>query len=131
VSAATPSVEYLWPANHNYVDVTVLGVTDPDGDPVSITVTGITSDEPTAYDTGSGGEKHSPDAEGVGTGTASLRAERSGDGNGRVYEITFVASDGRGGETVGTVKVYVPHDVKKGEYTCIDDGQAYDATEIN
>jgi len=131
VSAATPSVEHLWPANHNYVDVTVLGVTDPDGDPVTITITGVTSDEPTASDQGSGGKKHSPDAEGAGTGTVSLRAERSGNGNGRVYEITFVASDGRGGETVGTVRVYVPHDVKKGEYTCIDDGQIYDATEIN
>jgi hypothetical protein len=131
VSAALPSVEYLWPADHKLVNVTVLGVTDPDGDMVTITVTGITSDEPTASDRGSGGKKHSPDAYGVGTDTASLRAERSGNANGRVYEITFVASDGRGGETVGTVKVYVPHSVKKGMLSYVDDGQIYDATEVN
>jgi len=131
VSAALPSIEYLWPADHKFVDVSVLGVTDPDGDEVTITITGVTSDEPTASDPGSGGKKHNPDAYGVGTDTASLRAERSGDGNGRVYEITFVASDGRGGETVGTVRVCVPHDVKKDEFSCIDDGQIYDATEVN
>ena len=109
----------------------MLGVTDPDGDEVTITITGITSDEPTASDKGSGGKKHSPDADGVGTETASLRAERSGSGNGRVYEITFVASDGRGGETVGTVRMCVPRDFKKSELICIDDGQIYDATETN
>lgn len=131
ISAALPSIECLWPADHKFVNVSVLGVTDPDGDELTITITGVTSDEPTASDPGSGGKKHSPDAYGIGTDSASLRAERSGSGNGRVYEITFVASDGRGGETVGTVKVYVPQNVKKDEYSCIDDGQIYDATEIS
>ena len=65
----------------------------------------------------------------VGTDTAWLRAERLGTGNGRVYVITFVASDGKGGETIGTVKVYVQHDQKG--FICIDDGQNYDATKAN
>ncbi|MFB0504600.1 MAG: hypothetical protein ACETWE_12265 [Candidatus Bathyarchaeia archaeon] len=121
VTGAYPSVECLWPPNHRYVDVTILGVTDPDGDNVTITVTGVTSDEPTDG-------KHSPDAYGVGTDTVSLRAERLGAGNGRVYMVTFIASDGKGGEAEGNVTVYVPHHKTGHTYFCIDDGQNYDAT---
>jgi hypothetical protein len=108
VTNAYPSIEYLWPPNHKYVDVTILGVTDPDDEPADA--------------------KHSPDAYGVGTDTASLRAERSGTGNGRVYMITFIASDGKGGEAKGNVTVYVPHHKTGHTYVCIDDGQNYDAT---
>jgi hypothetical protein len=121
VSDAYPSIEYLWPPNHKFVNVTILGVTDPDGDEITITILGVTSDEPTA--------KREPDAYGVGTDTVWLRAERLGAGNGRVYVITFVASDGKGGETIGSVKVYVQHD--QNGFICIDDGQNYDATKIS
>ncbi len=131
VTGAYPSTSCLWPPNHKFVDITIEGVTDPDGDPVTITITGITSDEPTASIEGAGGAKHAPDASGIGTDTASVRAERSGGGNGRVYEITFVASDGKGGETEGNVTVCVPHDRRQCTCDCIDDGQNYDATEIN
>ncbi len=133
ISGAYPSIGCLWPPNHKFVDVTIEGVTDPDGDDVTITITSITSDEPTASIEGAGGAKHAPDADGVGTDTASLRAERSGTGNGRVYEITFVASDEKGGEDEGSVTVCVPHDYR-GKCDCtrvIDDGQNYDATIIN
>ena len=121
----------LWPVNHKFVAVDILGVTDPDGDPVTIIITGITSDEPTASDEGAGGEKHAPDADGVGTDTAGLRAERSGGGNGRVYEISFTAIDGMGAECEGSVIVCVPHDKGGDDCECIDDGQVYDATQIN
>lgn len=130
VSKAYPSIGCLWPPNHKFVNVTIEGVTDPDGDTVTITITKITSDEPTASIDGDGGAKHAPDASGVGTGTASLRAERSGKGNGRVYEITFIASDGYGGETEDSVTVCVPHDASKA-CSCVNDGQNYDATQIN
>jgi uncharacterized repeat protein (TIGR01451 family) len=130
VSDAYPSIDCLWPPNHKFVDITIEGVTDPDGDEVTITITNITSDEPTATIEGAGGAEHAPDAGGgVGTETASVRAERSGDGNGRVYEITFVASDGIA-ETVGNVTVCVPHD-KSDACECVNDGQIYDATGIN
>jgi len=121
----------LWPPNHKFVDISVMGVTDPDGDPVTITITAITSDEPTASDLGSGGEKHAPDASGIGTDTASVRAERSGTSDGRVYMIHFTASDGRGGECEGSVMVKVPHDQSSEDCTTIDSGQDYDATQIN
>jgi len=125
---ATADPAELWPPNHKMVPINIVGLTDPDGDPITITITGITSDEPTASAKGAGGAKHSPDADGVGTATPSVRAERSGKGNGRVYEISFTASDGRGGECQGSVTVGVPHDQSDGY---IDDGQAYDATVPN
>ena len=101
-----------------------MGVTDPDGNPVALTVTGITSDEPTATAKGSGGAKHAPDAYGVGTDTASVRAECSGKGDGRVYVISFIAEDGQGGVCEGSVEVIVPRHPA-------DNGQIYDATVIN
>jgi hypothetical protein len=116
VSNARPSIEYLWPPNHKFVNVTIEGVTDPDGDPITITVLNITSDEPT-------NSTHA-DAYGIGTDTAHLRAERLGNGDGRVYVITFLASDGKGGETIGSVKVYVAHDMR-------DHEQELPATEVN
>jgi len=130
ISDAHPSIEYLWAPNHKFVDVFIEGVVDPDGDPIYITILNITSDEPTLSPE-SGGKKHSPDAYGIGTSIASLRAERDENSNGRVYVIHFLASDGRGGEAVGSVTVCVPHDKRGGGYSCIDDGQYYDATVIN
>jgi hypothetical protein len=67
-----------------------------------------------------------PDAWMSSTGSVSLRAERAGTGNGRVYAISFVASDGHGGSCTGTVSVCVPHD--KGQHSrCVDDGQRFDS----
>ncbi len=126
VSQAYPSKDSLWPPNNKYVDITIQGVTDPDEDEVTIEITAITSDEPTT----AGGKNMAPDADPacIGTDTAKIRAERNG--NGRVYEITFVATDCAGAQSVGTVKICVSHDQGKGS-VCIDDGQLYDATGIN
>ena len=119
-SAATASEPTLWPANHKYHAESILGVTDPDGDPVTITVTSITQDETV---NGRGDGNTCPDAQIVG-GQASVRAERSGQGNGRVYAINFTADDGKGGTCNGTVHVCVPHD-QGGGAACVDDGQRY------
>ena len=105
--------------------MTILGVTDLDGDPVAITITGITQDEPTVK---GHGDKRRPDASGVGTSTANLRAQRLGDGNGRVYVISFEAADDKGGVSTGSVQVTVPHDQRK-KGGCVDDGQNYDSTQ--
>lgn len=122
---AGPSVDLLWPPNHKLVTISILGVTDPDGDPVSIAVTGITQDEPV---NGLGDGDTSPDGFGIGTAQAQIRAERSGTGNGRVYAIMFTADDGKGGLCTGQVTVGVPHDQGKGKIP-IDDGQKYDSTQ--
>ncbi|MFB3852093.1 MAG: hypothetical protein ACE14Q_09260, partial [Acidobacteriota bacterium] len=95
---------------------------DPENDPFTITVTSITQDEPT---NGLGDGDTSPDGFGVGTSNPQIRAERSGKGNGRVYQINFKAVDSKGAECNGSVKVGVPHDKKD---TPIDDGQNYDST---
>ena len=116
----------LWPPNHKYVDIGIMGVTDPDGDPLTITINSITQDEEVNAK-GKGDGNTAPDGMGVGTSTASIRAERQGKGNGRVYEISFAATDPAGAECSGTVQVCVPHDQKPG-HECIDDGQNYDST---
>jgi hypothetical protein len=94
-------------------------VTDPEGDPVAITITGITQDESGGGDTCAG--------QGVGTRVASLRAERDGGGDGRVYHIDFRADDGRGGQCSGSVAVCVPHDQGHGP-GCVDQGPLVDST---
>jgi hypothetical protein len=124
-SGATASEAVLWPPNHKYHGISIDGVTDPDGDPVAITVTGITQDEPV---NGRGDGNTCPDGQIV-DGQASVRAERTGTpgvpGNGRVYGISFTADDGKGGVCQGTVNVCVPHD--KNDPTCFDDGQQYNS----
>lgn len=128
-TGATPTPDCIWPPNHKFVAISILGVTDANGDPVTITITKVTSDEATTAKS-SGNEKHSPDAYGIGTKTAFVRAERSGTGDGRVYEITFEARDNKGGISTGSVKVKVPHDNPK-TCTAIDSGQKFDATQVN
>lgn len=106
-SAAFLSTDELWPANHKYEDVTVEGVTDPDGDPVTVSVVAVQQDEPVI---GLGDGDTCPDAEGLGSDTVSLRRERSGLGDGRVYYVRFAADDGRGGQCLGEVTACTPHD---------------------
>lgn len=133
-SAAYAFPGCLWPPNHQYpmMPVNIIGVTDPDGDAVTLTITGITSDEPTATIRGAGGPMFSPDASGVGTSSAMIRAERSGLKDGRVYVINFTADDGKvNGTCGGSVVVNVPHDMRSPDCRAIDSGQKYDATKIN
>lgn len=83
-------------------------------------MTGITQDEPLHCE-GSGGL--CPDAEGVGTDAASVRAERDPTGDGRVYHLAFRATDGRGGTCFGTAVVCVPAAPGAG---CVDGGPLVD-----
>ena len=128
-SNVVPSNEIVWPPNHAWVSIDVIGITDPDGDIVSITIDSIYQDEP--VDTFGDGT-FTPDGDGIGTATAQVRAERTGTskvpGNGRVYHINFTADDGYGGECGGEVLVKVPHDKNK---PAIDDGALYDSTSLS
>lgn len=118
---AEPTIAMLWPPNHTLVGIDIIGITDDDGIPAAIVITGITQDEPVD---GLGDGDTAPDGAGVGTSTAWVRAERSGPENGRVYQIVFEADDGYAA-CEGTVNVAVPHS-KKSE--AVDDGQYYDST---
>ena len=126
-STAVACQPTLWPPNHKYNDVEICGVTDPDGDAVTIEVTGVTQDEPVNT---RGDGNTCPDAKIV-DGHASVRAERTGTpavpGNGRVYAVHFTATDAGGASCTGTVTVCVPHDMGEIDATCIDDGQLYNS----
>jgi putative Ig domain-containing protein len=131
VCTGTASIAEIWPPNHKMVSVNVVGVTDPDPlDSVTIKILGIYQDEPTNTD---GDGTTAWDGEGVNTPTARVRAERTGQaavpGNGRVYQIRYTASDGKGGSCVGSVTTGVPHDLRKG-HVIFDDGIRYDSTVI-
>ena len=106
--------------------ITVLGVIDPDGDPVTITIDKIYQDEP-LNTTGDG--NFVPDGKGLGTSTAEVRAERVGTpkvpGNGRFYHIYFTATDPHNASCQGEVMVAVPHDQAKPP---VDDGPLYKST---
>ena len=125
---ATPSLPSLWPPNHQWVPITINGARDPDGDPVRITIVSIFQDEPI---NGLGDGDTAPDGAGLGTATASVRAERAGTprvpGNGRVYYINFMGDDGRGGTCSGTAAVGVPHDQSPQRGTAIGDGPLYNS----
>jgi len=107
-SGVTASPTVLWPPNHKLQTVTVAGATDPDGDAVTITITGVTQDEPL---NGAGDGNTSPDAvAGETAAQVRLRAERAGGGDGRVYVVAYTATDANGASCSGTVTVSVPHD---------------------
>src|SRR6185312_3129127 len=82
-ASATASPNLLWPPNHKFVAITISGVVNPAPGALTITVTSIFQDEPTAG---------APDATGVGTGNPSVRSERDGGGDGRVYLIDSAAT---------------------------------------
>lgn len=123
---AAASIAVIWPPNHQGVNIGILGVTDVDGDPLSISATNVFQDEQVNVN-GDGAGATSPDAS---LSPLQVRAERNGNpqtpGNGRVYHINFTATDGFGGSCTGEVRVCVPHDQKK-PVGCIDGGPLYNS----
>ena len=116
VDAAQPTVSVLWPPNHQMAAVGIAGVQDPDNN-ATILITGVTQDEPA---NGLGDGDVAIDAV-IDGGMALLRAERSGRGDGRVYRVSFTASDFEGSAS-GVVYVTVPHNPKR---PAIDSGGVF------
>jgi hypothetical protein len=116
----------LWPPNHEGVPIAIAGVTDADGDPLTITATSVTQDE-AVTGKGIGSGNTTPDAQ---LSPLAVRSERNGNpktpGDGRVYHVSFTADDGQGGSCDGLVFVCVPHDRRPGS-TCIDGGPLYNS----
>ncbi|MCA9840016.1 MAG: ExeM/NucH family extracellular endonuclease [Trueperaceae bacterium] len=122
--SASASTKVLWPANHQMVNISVLGVTDPDGDAFTISIDSIFQDEPVS---GLGSGDTSPDGAGIGSSTAQVRAERAGNANGRYYHIGFTATDSFNSSCSGEILVSVPKSQgKKG--AAVDDGALFDST---
>jgi uncharacterized repeat protein (TIGR01451 family) len=95
----------LWQPNHEMVDVTVsYDVTDNCG--ATTTSLAIASNEPV---NGNGDGNTSTDWEVVDEHHVRLLAERSGNGDGRIYTITITATDSAGGSSSQRVTVTVPH----------------------
>jgi PKD repeat protein len=112
----------LWPPNHQWVALQIDGLTDADGDTVTVEATAVRQDEP-VNDVADGNT--SPDAT---LAPLQVRSERSGQGDGRVYHVSFRGSDAQGGTCAGTVRVCVPHD-QGPPVTCGDGGPLFDSTQ--
>jgi hypothetical protein len=123
-SGAVASPGQLWPPNHQLVPVQVLDVVDPGNGLVTITFTSVFQDEPVG---GTGSGDTSPDAFGVGTSNLTVRSERAGNGDGRVYHIGFSAISTSGGHCTGTVTVGVPKSQGKNGGP-VDGGALYNST---
>ncbi|HEY7512239.1 MAG TPA: Ig-like domain-containing protein, partial [Vicinamibacteria bacterium] len=104
VAAAAVPEQELWPPNHRLVRVNVVGLTDVEGEPITVQVTAIRQDEPVS---GQGSGNTAPDAV---LAPPQVRVERQGGRDGRVYHLSFTASDASGGTCTRTVAVCVPHD---------------------
>jgi hypothetical protein len=105
---ATPNI--LWPPNHKMRRVMILVRADDACGPVQWRITDITSNEEVD---GQGDGNTSPDWI-IGPRGTFLRAERSGNGSGRIYTLNIELSDVAQNTTNGTVTVTVPHDRGRG-----------------
>jgi hypothetical protein len=104
------SPDLLWPPNHRLIDIAAsLSVADLCGTP-AVVLASISSNEP---DDGEGDGNTLGDIQGALLGTAddrfALRAERRVDGTGRIYTVTYTATDGAANATSATREVRVPH----------------------
>ena len=102
--SAAPSV--LWPPNHKMVDVTINYTAADNCGPVTCLLS-VTSNEPID---GTAAGNTSPDWQVVDAHHVMLRAERAGNGDGRVYTVTITCKDGKGNTSTSSVTVTVPHD---------------------
>lgn len=119
---ARPSDDSLWPPNHKLVPVSILGLSGAHTGNVTVTILGVTQDEPIR---GTGSGDTGPDAV-IQDSTVLLRAERAGNGNGRVYRITYQATS-LGGSCTGFVYVRVPRDQGHCGGGGTDSGQIYNS----
>ncbi len=103
----------LWPPNHKMVPViaTVSASDNCDEDP-AIVLTSVVSSEPDDAK-GGGDGKTTNDIQDADIGNEdyniSLRAERQGKGDGRIYTITYEATDDSGNSATASATVTVPH----------------------
>src|SRR4029453_547799 len=94
ISNATADPSVLWPPNHRMVDVTVsYDVTDNCPLPLGSCTLSVTSNEPVD---GRGSGHTSPDWIVVDDHHVLIRAEREGNGSGRIYTITITCTDSGG-----------------------------------
>lgn len=131
VDATPPAIKLsvlknsLWPANGEMVNVGLSFAAEDNCDPNPEIFLRITSDEPSSTN---GGGAFAPDARVSEEKQVLLRAERSGNGDGRVYVIALTAVDFSGNSSAATVAVRV--NLTK-DQDASDTGQFYEATSVH
>jgi hypothetical protein len=99
----------LWPPNHKMKNVNVnYTSTDNCPGPITCHIT-VVSDEP---ENGTGDADTAPDWQITDDHHIKLRAERAGNGNGRVYTVTVSCTDQYGNTGTGTKTVLVPKSMR-------------------
>jgi hypothetical protein len=120
----------LWSPNHKYVSTSLeacgISIVDQCQGPISLgaasaAITCVTSDE---VENGEGDGNTTEDMIIDSATTVRLRAERSGVGDGRVYNIHFRVTDAAGNPAHGVCQVTVPHDMSP-PVGAIDSGAKY------
>ena len=114
----------LWPPNHQMIPLHLTDCAEFSDncsavDVNSAIITSISSDEADDAD-GNGDGNTEGDIEIGVDGSFQVRAERAGDGNGRVYRVFFDVEDASGNVTEGSCTVSVPHD--QGGEDAVEDG---------
>ena len=112
-AAASPSA--LWPPNYKMwnINATVVARDICDPNP-AVTLFSATSNEPNDSDDIQGAAIGTPDFE------VELRSERDGGGTGRVYTLTYKATDRSGNSSTASALVTVPHDMRDKKIEPID-----------
>jgi K319L-like, PKD domain len=118
-SHARADVSVLWPPDHKMALVHMIGLDNPNNDPVTIDT--VTQDEPT----NGLGDGDTPVDASISGDSVMLRAERSGNRDGRVYRVCFTIHDPEQ-DAQGCVNVAVPKSKKTD--AAINSGGAYDST---
>jgi hypothetical protein len=119
--------EQLWPPNRKMVTVKAMVTVSDACDPnPSVQLSSIVNSE---FVKGPGQAKKDDAIQGAEIGTAdfefSLRAERSGNGNGRLYQVTYTVTDASGNKAMVSDSVWVAHDqspLKKGKFQPVTGG---------
>jgi predicted extracellular nuclease len=101
--SVSASPDSLWPPNHKYK--TVQATVNASSDVSTITLASVTSNEP---DNGLGDGDTANDIVIVDDFIFKLRAERSGNGTGRVYTITYQVTNTCGATATASATVTVP-----------------------
>ena len=95
----------IWPANHKFVAVATVAAQDGLSGLASFN-TNVTSSEPASP----GQSDMMTTGSGLAPRAISLRAERLGNGPGRVYTLSATATDLAGNATTAVATCTVPHD---------------------
>jgi hypothetical protein len=107
IQSLSASQTVLSVPNHKMIPIVISAVVVDHGDAAPVTkIISVSSNEPV---NGSGDGDTAPDWEITGNLTLNLRAERAGNGTGRIYTIVVQSRDAFGNASTRSVQVAVPH----------------------